>query len=152
VSQREKDQAALTKFKEAADAFPTSDAGLFARYRQAGHLHGARVPKNAMEAYQQVIASGGDGHYAQMAKLGLAEAQAQTGQYDEAIATFRDLSQRKDGPLPVDGVLLRLARIYVEAGKKTEAEQTFNRLVEEFPDSPFTPDARKELDQLKKTS
>jgi TolA-binding protein len=152
VSQREKSQAVLTKYKEVADAYPTSDAGLFARYRQAATYMDLGVPKSAVEAYQQVISQGGDSLYAQMATLGLAEAQAQSGEFDAAITTFRDLSQRKDGQLPVDGLLMRLGRTQAEAGKATDAEQTFNRLVQEFPDSPFTPDARKELDQLKKAS
>ena len=98
-----------------------------------------------------VIDGAGDNIYGQMARLGLAEAQAQTGQYEQAISTFKDLAQRKDGEVPVDGVLLRLGRAYIDAGKKSDAEQTFNRLVDEFPDSPFTADARRELDQLKKT-
>lgn len=152
VSEREKSQAALTKFKEVADAYPSSDAGLYARYRQAGAAMAVGTPKMAIEAYQQVVSAGGDSLYAQMAKLGLAEAQAQSGEFDAALATFRDLSQRKDGQLPVDGILLRLGRTQVEAGKASEAEQTFNKLVQEFPDSPFTADARKELDSLKKAS
>ena len=152
VSQREKSQAALTKYQEVADAFPTSDAGLFARYRQGATYMALGAPKSAIQAYQQVIDKGGDSLYAQMARLGLAEAQAQNGEYETAINGFRELSQRKDGPLPVDGVLMRLARTQAEAGKATDAEQTFNRVVQEFPDSVFAPDARKELDQLKKTS
>src|SRR5947209_14905280 len=108
------------------------------------------APKSAADVYQQVINEGGDTLYAQMAKLGLAEAQAQNGQYDQAISAFRDLSQRKDGPLPVDGVLLRLGRTQQDAGKSSDAQQTFNRLVQEFPESPFTADARKELDSMNK--
>ncbi|MQA31223.1 MAG: tetratricopeptide repeat protein, partial [Luteitalea sp.] len=92
-----------------------------------------------------------NGLYVQMARLGLAEAQAQTGQYDQAIETLTSLSQQNDGQVPVDGVLIRLGRTYLDAGKRTEAEQTFNRIVEEFPDSPFSADARRELDQLKRT-
>ena len=152
VSQREKSQAVLTKYKEVADAYPASDAGLYARYRQAATYMALGLPKNAAEAYQQVISQGGQSLYVQMAALGLAEAQGQNGEFDAAIATFRDLSQRKDGQLPVDGVLMRLGRLQVEAGKASDAEQTFNKLVLDFPDSPFTPDARKELGQLKKTS
>ncbi len=152
VTQREKDQAALTKYKEVADEFPNSEAGLYARFRQASTYMALGVPNNAVEAYQDVINKGGNGHIAQMARLGLAEAKAQTGSYDDAISTFRDLSQRKDGPLPVDGLLLRLGRIQLEAGKGSEAEQTFNRLVQEFPDSPFAADARKALDTMKKAS
>jgi tetratricopeptide (TPR) repeat protein len=151
VSQRDKSQAALAKYKEVADQYPSSDAGLFARYREGATYMSLGQPKEAAAAYQQVIDKGGDHLYAQMAKLGLAEAQAQTGNYDQAINTFRDLSQRKDGELPIDGVLIRLGRTQLEAGKAGEAQQTFNRLVDEFPDSPFTADARKELDQLKKS-
>jgi TolA-binding protein len=85
-----------------------------------------------------------------MARLGLAEAQARGGQYDQAIDTFKELSQRKDGPLPIDGILMQLGRTYLDAGKRAEAQQTFTRLVEEYPDSPFNGDAKKELDGLKK--
>jgi TolA-binding protein len=150
VSQREKNQAALTKYKEVADAFPNSDAGLFARYREGATAMALGTPKIAAEAYQDVINKGGDSLYAQMARLGLAEAQAQSGDYESAINAFRDLSQRKDGQLPVDGLLMRLGRIQAEAGKATDAEQTFNKLVAEYPDSSFAADARKELDALKK--
>ena len=81
---------------------------LYARYREAATYMALGTPKSAAESYQQVISAGGDTLYAQVAKLGLAEAQAQTGEYDAAINTFRELSQHKDGQLPVDGLLMRL--------------------------------------------
>jgi TolA-binding protein len=152
VSEREKNQAAVAKYKEVADAFPNNDAGLYARYKQAATEMALGNAKGAADAYQQVIKSGGDSLYAQMARLGLAEAQAQSGDYDGAISTFQELSQHKDGQLPVDGLLMRLGRTQAEAGKTSEAEQTFNKLVAEYPDSAFAADARKELDSLKKTS
>jgi outer membrane protein assembly factor BamD (BamD/ComL family) len=46
---------------------------------------------------------------------------------------------------------MQLGRAYLDAGKRAEAQQTFNRIVEEFPESPFSGDARRELDSLKKT-
>jgi TolA-binding protein len=148
---RARNQAALTKFKIVADEYPSTDAGIFARYRQAATYMALGEAASAATAYQQVIDRAGNSLYGQMAKLGLAEAQAQTGQYEQAINTFKDLAARKDGEVPIDGVLLRLGRVYVDAGKKSDAEQTFNRLMSEFPDSPFSADARRELDQLKKT-
>ncbi len=148
---REKNQTALTKFKIVADQYPSTDAGLFARYREGTTFMALGTPASAVQSYQQVIDRGGNSLYAQMAKLGLAEAQAQTGQYDQAIAALKELSQRNDGQVPLDGVLIRLGRTYLDAGKPTEAEQTFNRIVQEFPESPFTADARRELDQLKRT-
>jgi outer membrane protein assembly factor BamD (BamD/ComL family) len=47
---------------------------------------------------------------------------------------------------------MRLGRTEAEAGKAADAEQTFNKLVAEYPDSAFAADARKELEQLKKAS
>jgi TolA-binding protein len=149
ATEREKHQAAL---KAVADEYPSTDAGLFARYREATSYMALGVPASAAQSFQQVIDRGGNSLYADMARLGLAEAQAQTGQYEPAINTFKDLAQRKDGQVPVDGVLIRLGRTYLDAGKRAEAEQTFNRIVAEFPDSPFSGDARRELEQLKKTT
>jgi len=150
-TERERAQSALTKYKIAADAYPSTDAGIYARYQQAATAMSLGDAKGAMAAYQEVLAKEGDAFYGQMAKLGMAEAQARSGQFDQAINTFKDLAQRKDGPLPVDGILMQLGRTYLEAGKRTDAQQTFNRLVEEYPESPYTGDARKELETLKKT-
>src|SRR5262245_7970512 len=149
-TERERSQAALTKFKIAADAYPSTDAGIYARYQQGATSMALGDPKGAMAAYQAVVEKSGDGFYGQMAKLGLAEAQARSGQFDQAINAYKDLAQRKDGPLPIDGILMQLGRTYLEAGKRADAQQTFNRIVEEYPESPFTGDARKEIETLKK--
>lgn len=151
-TERERSQAALTKFKIAADAYPSTDAGIYARYQEGATSLALGAIPGAIAAYEQVIKQGGDGFYGQMGRLGLAEAQARAGQYDTAINTFKELAQRKDGPLPVDGILMQLGRTYLDAGKRADAQQTFNRLVEEYPESPFTGDARKEIETLKKAS
>ena len=150
-TERERSQAALTKFKTAADAYPSTDAGIFARYQEATTTLTLGNSMQATAVFQQVIDKAGDGFYGQMARLGHAESMARAGQYDQAINTFKEMSQRKDGPLPVDGILMQLGKTYLEAGKRADAQQTFNRLIEEYPESPFTSDARRELETLKKT-
>src|SRR5204862_5320697 len=127
------------------------DAGIFARYQEAATFMALGNAAQAAATYQQVIDRAGDRIYGQMARLGLAEAQARSGQYDQAINTFKELAQRKDGPLPVDGILMQLGLAYRDSGKKADAQQTFNRIVAEYPDSAFSMDAKKELDNLKKT-
>jgi TolA-binding protein len=151
-TEHERAQASLAKLKIAADAYPKSEAGIYARYQMAVEYMSLDDPKNAAVTYQDVIGRAGTGIYGQMAKLGLAEAQARQGQYEPAINTYKDLAQRKDGPLPVDGILMQLGRTYLEAGKPADAKQTFTRLVDEYPESPFSGDARRELDTLKKTT
>ena len=150
-NEREKVQAMQAKFKAVADQFPGTPEGTFARYREAGAQMALGNAKEAAAAYQSVIAAGGDTILAQTAKLGLAEAQARGGEFDKAIETFKALTASKEGVLPVDGLLLQLGRLYRDAGKASDAEQTFNRLVQEFPDSQFLADARKELDSMKKS-
>ena len=151
ATEQSRAEAALAKFKAAADAYPSTDAGVYARYQEAALLVQLGRPAEAVAKYQQVVERAGSGVYGEMARLGVAEAQVRAGQYDQAIATFKDLAQRKDGQLPVDAILMQLGRTYVAAGKTADAQQTFNRLVEEYPDSPYTGDARQQLDELKKT-
>jgi TolA-binding protein len=81
--------------------------------------------------------------------MALAELQVRGGQYDEAIETYRDVAARKDGDLPVDAVLIQLARVYQLAGKRAEALQTYQRVMSEFPESTYQADARRAAESLK---
>jgi tetratricopeptide (TPR) repeat protein len=149
-TERERTEAAVAKFKVAADAYPTTDAGLFSRYQEASLQLTLGKPADAVKAYQSVVDHGGDGLYGQMSRLGLAEAYARGGQFEQAITAYKELAQRKDGQLPIDGILIELGRTYRDAGRPADAQQTFTRLVDEFPDSPFNADAKRELEGLKK--
>jgi TolA-binding protein len=150
-TERARMQAAAAKFKTAADAYPSTDAGIYARYQEAADQVALGNIAAATAAYQEIIRREGDSVSGQMARLGLAEVQALAGQYDQAINTFKEMAQRKDGPLPIDGILMQLGRTYREAGKATDAQQTFNRIVQEFPESPFNQEAKRELDSLNKS-
>jgi tetratricopeptide (TPR) repeat protein len=151
-TERERTQAAVTKFKAAADAYPSTDAGQFARYQEAALQLSLGNAAESIKTYQVLADSAGDALYGQMARLGLAEAYARSGQYEQSITAFKELAQRKDGQLPVDGILMQLGRTYRDAGKIADAQQTFNRIIEEFPDSPFNADAKRELEALKKSA
>jgi TolA-binding protein len=150
-TERARLQAAAARFKAAADAYPSTDAGVYARYQEAVDQVALGNVAAASAAYQDVIRREGDSVSGQMARLGLADVQAVAGQYDQAINTFKEMAQRKDGPLPIDGILMQLGRTYREAGRHADAQQTFNRIVQEFPESPFNQDAKRELDTLNKT-
>jgi TolA-binding protein len=148
-TERARDEAALGKLMGVADAYPSSPAGITARYEAAAMLTAlGRLPE-AMRRYQEVVDRAGASVYAQMAKLGIAEAQAGTGHYDQAIAGFKEMTVRKDSQLPVDGILMQLGRAYAAAGRTADAQQTFGRIVDEFPLSPYSAEAKKELDAIK---
>ena len=131
--------------------YPSTDAGIYARYQEAATSLALGNSMQAAGVFQQVIDKAGDGFYGQMARLGLAEAQARAGQYDQAITAFKEMSQRKDGPLPVDGILMQLAKTYLEAGKRADAQQTFTKLVDEYS-GVAVHERRQGARDLKKTS
>ena len=81
--------------------------------------------------------------------MGQAEVQAMAGKYKEAIATWEELSKKPTSGVPLDAVLLHLARTYKMAGRTEDAVKTYQRLVDEFPQSAYGADARQELDALK---
>ncbi|HEX4346042.1 MAG TPA: tetratricopeptide repeat protein, partial [Vicinamibacterales bacterium] len=150
ATERAKAQAVLTKYKIAADGYPSTDAGIYARYLEASTWMQLGSPGEAATSFQLVIDRDGNGLYGQMARLGLAQAQAQSNQLDAAIASYKSIIDKKDTAAPVDGVIMELGRAYLDAGKTAEAQQELNKLVQEYPDSPFSVEARQMLDALKK--
>src|SRR5205807_1211888 len=68
-NERERAQAALTKFKTAADAYPSTDAGLFARFQEGSTWMTLGSPPQAASAFQQVIDKAGNSVYGQTARL-----------------------------------------------------------------------------------
>ena len=150
TTERAKLDAALPKFMEAAEAFPNTDAGITARYHAAAILAATGRHAEAEQRYQEVVDKGGNGIYGRTARLGLATAQAAQGEYDSAIAIYTELSRDSNSTLPVDGVLMQLGQAYAKAGRKEEAVRAFTRVVDEFPQSVFAADARREVEEAKK--
>jgi TolA-binding protein len=136
--------AASKKFAEVYNAYPSSAAGIAARYYAASAM--AMLGRNAEAAtqYQEVInRAGTKNFYGRMAQLGKIEAQLQAKQLDQALAAAQALAANTtDDSLPRDAVLMELGRVQAAAGKKVEAKQTFDKVVAEFPDSPYVEEAK----------
>jgi len=142
--------AALPKLQAAADAYPDSSAGITARYHMAGALAALSRHDEAIKQFDEVIRrAGGSSIYGRMARLGRADTQARAGQVDAAIATWKEMASSTSGEFPVDAILMELARAYAQKGEKEEARKTFSQLIDQHPNSPYTPEARSELENLK---
>jgi TolA-binding protein len=150
-TQDEKLNAALPKFVEAATQYPSTKAGITARYYAAGILASQGKLAEAEQRYQEVADKAGTTIYARTARLGLADVQVAQGKYDQAIAIYTELARDTNSQLPVDGVLIQLGRAYAKAGKKEEAARAFTRIVDEFPQSVYLTDARRELEESRKS-
>jgi tetratricopeptide (TPR) repeat protein len=142
-------EAALEKFMQVANQYPSASAGIAARYYAASALSMLGRPSEAVTRYQEVVdRAGAKNFYGRMAQLGVIEAQVQSKQYDQAIAKAEALANASDETLPRDAMLMELGRAYAAAGKKAEAKQTFDKVVTEFPDSSFADEAKSQLASL----
>ena len=142
--------AAIPKLKAAADAYPDSKAGIEARYHYAGALSALGRHQDAIQAFDDVTRrAGNESLYGRMARLGKANTQAQSGQLDAAIATWKDMTTANASDMPVDAILIQLAHAYAQKGNTAEAKKTFTEIVDKHPDSPYSAEARAELENLK---
>jgi len=150
ATEQAKLNAALPKLKAAADAYPASPAGIQARYHMAGALTALGRYTEAINSFDEVIKQAGESSlYGQMAVMGKADAQSKSGQVDAAIGALKGLAANAGETLPVDAVLMELARAYVQKGSRDEARKTFTEIVEKHPQSPYITEARAELENLK---
>jgi TolA-binding protein len=144
-SERARDEASLAAFQTVVDRYGSTPQGLTAQYHVGVTLLALNRPADAERAFQTAIDRAGDSIYGPMAKMGKAQAMVQGNRLNEAIALLTELSADRAGHLPVDGVLMELARTYLKAGKPQDARATFKRVVDEFPESPYAGDARQQM-------
>jgi tetratricopeptide (TPR) repeat protein len=142
-------EAGLVKFTQVANTYPSTRAGIAARYYAAAALAMLGRPQEAAVRYQEVVDKAGTkDFYGRMAQLGLVETLVLAKQYDQAVAKAQALVNANDAALPRDAVLMELGRAYAAAGKKNEARQTFDKVVAEFPDSTFADEAKSMITTL----
>lgn len=143
-------EAALAKFTETFNAYPSTDSGIAARYHAAAALAMLGKHGEAATRYREVVdRAGNNSFYGRMAQLGLIDASTQTKQYDQAITAAQTLvNNTTDDTMPKDALLMELGRVQAAAGKKAEAKQTLDKVIAEFPESPYVEEARRILAEL----
>jgi TolA-binding protein len=143
-------EAALTKFAEVYNAYPSTDAGIAARYYAASALAMLGRHAEAAARFQETVdRAGANSFYGRMARLGVVETNAQAKKYDEAISVAQALvNNTSDDTIPRDALLMELGRVQAAAGKKTEAKQTLDKVIADFPASPYVEEAKRMLAEL----
>jgi len=143
-------EAALAKFAEVYNAYPSTDAGIAARYYAASALGMLGRHAEAASRYQEVIdRAGANSFYGRMARLGVVESSAQAKKFDEAITAAQALvNNTSDDTIPRDALLMQLGRVQAAAGKKAEAKQTLDKVIADFPDSAYIEEAKRMIAEL----
>ncbi len=92
--------------------------------------------RTAREAKAEVAAS---------AQIGEARLLAAQGKKTEAIGRLKDAIQDPASAAPKDALLFALGQVYEDAGSASDARVTFQRLVTDYPNSPYRNDARQKI-------
>lgn len=141
-------EAAIAAFTEVITRYESTSAAIEATYHRAGELRDDGQLADAERDYRAVMADADRTVYGPMATLGLAETLIAQGKTDEGLQVLADLAARRDGTLPTDALLVQLGRANLEAGRTAEARAAFRRVVDEFPESAYGPEARQQLTAL----
>ncbi len=141
--------AALPKLSTAAETYPNTPAGITARYHLASALASLGRHDESVQQFEEVVRrAGARTLYGRMAQMGKADTHVRAGEYDAAIAAWTALAEQRDEALPMDAILMELARAYAAKGDTEEARRTWSQLVEQHPDSIYSPEARSRLEGL----
>ena len=141
-------ELALPKLLDTADSYPSLPQGIAARYQAATALVTLGRPTEAKLHFGTVMDAAGSGIYARMAALGLAEIHFGEESYEEAITLLESEMSASDLQIPGDALLMRLGAAYRAAGEMDSARDSWNRLLVEFPTSPYRQEAERELGSI----
>jgi len=144
---RPRNEAALAKFMAVADAYPSSDAGIAARYHAAAMLMALGRHPEAQQRYQEVVGPGREVVYGDMGSWARRMRKSPRGgstPRSPSQATVGRQGRPAAGGRDPDAAWTRLRR-----GRQAgDARQAFKRIVDEFPQSPMRP-KRSGLEQIK---
>ena len=109
---------------------------------QAGDEAGARkLWEEFLDEHDDHMLAGG-------VRVSLIELDRADGKAQEVADRLRADLEREDKPLPEDVLLFELAKTLEQLGNADEARQTYQRLGDEYPDSPYASQAQAKAREL----
>ena len=138
---------AAASFGALLEASPDDPLAPEAALARAWALDQAKQPEAAISAYASAIEKYPKSPQAGPASLALARLQVEAKKPDDASKSFALVAREyaTTAGEPLDLVLSEWGWALIDAGKASEADQAFGRLLGEFPESPRAADARYNL-------
>jgi predicted negative regulator of RcsB-dependent stress response len=141
-------EAAEAAFQQVVDSYGRTDQGDMARLYLARIALGRGQVDEARLTFVELAQRHSDDLIGRLATLDLIDLRLASGQGAE-VATELEAMVVGDTPaLPRDVALFKLGEIFASQGEPDRARTYFERLVEEFPESPYLANARQQLSEL----
>jgi TolA-binding protein len=105
----------------------------------------------ARQLWSDFVKKHGDHVLAAQARIDLMELDRNQGKGQEVARQLREMLDQSDAPLPQDVILAQLATTLELLHRDQEAVQTYQRLIDEFPQSPYHSAAQQKITALDPT-
>jgi len=134
-----REDAAAEHFRKASAYGGTTPA------RAASVILAAKGGKGtAAESFERA-ARDGHSEVAAAAEIDAARLLASQGKITEAIERLKRAVESPEATVPKDALLFALAQIYEGSGASSDARSVYQRIVNDYPNSPYRADARQKL-------
>ena len=139
---------AKTLFQGLRDDYGSTVAGDVAAVYLAQIAVAEGKPEEARGLWNEFLDEHGDHLLAGQTRVNLLRLDRSQGKAEEVAQTLTAMLDESEPPLPLDIVLNELAMTQEQLGKTKEAVDTWQRIVDEFPQSPYARDARERISAL----
>jgi tetratricopeptide (TPR) repeat protein len=144
----EKFRTVMAQADEVIEEHGSTDAGPLARLYRGLAAFELGEAQTARSDLGQFLGSNPSHFLAPQVQRKLAELDERDGNLERACATYRELTERPTPGLPTELSLLDLGRCLAAQGQRQESSATYQRILDEFPDSVYTTEARESLLKL----
>jgi len=124
-----------------------ADFGATKSGREAAVILAAQGASKDTGSFER-FARGGKGLVAAAAELDGYRTLADQGKTSEAIAGVKRAIETSATAVPKDALFAELGALYERSGSPADARATYQRLVSEYPDSPYASEAQTRIGQL----
>jgi len=140
--------AAEIEFQQVVESYGRSDQADMAKLYLARIALSRGQADEARSVFVDLSQKHGNDVIGRLATLDLIDLRIASGQVEEVAGELETMVISQDGGLPRDAALYKLGEVFVSSGDPERARTYFERLVEEFPESPYLMNARLKLNEL----
>jgi predicted negative regulator of RcsB-dependent stress response len=141
-------EAAEQQFREVVDRYGRSDHADMARLYLVRIDLSRGQTDEAVATLEDITKRHGSDAIGRMATLNLIDLKLGSGQGDEVVDQLKQAADGVSEALPADLALYKLARYFDDENRLEEAREYYQRLVDEYQDSPYAFQARQRLTEI----